>query len=368
MCGLAIAFAISISVFNATYQAQARVDAELTNGADVAVSGTAAAPAGELRDRLAALPGVAAAIPLQHRFAYVGTDLQDLYGIDAATIGRAATMSNAYFGNGDAQATLSALQDAPDGVLVSQETVTDFQLEPGDTINLRLQDASDHQYHPIPFRFIGVAREFPTAPRDSFLVANAAYVAKVTGNASAEVVLIRATGDPGALHARVAAATEDLPGAKVRDINEASRLIGSSLTAIDLAGLTRLELAYAVILAACATGLVLALGVLDRRRSFAVMAALGARPRQLLAFLRGEAVLIFGAGALFGTLTGAVVAWMLVVLLTGVFDPPPDRLSIPWLYLGALFATVAGSIILAVQLVGRRMEVSPVAALREDSG
>ena len=184
----------------------------------------------------------------------------------------------------------------------------------------------------------------------------------------AEVVLIRAAGDPSALHPRVAAVVKDLAGAKVRDIDEVSKLIGSSLTAIDLAGLTRLELAYAVILAACATGLVLALGVLDRRRSFAVMAALGAKPRQLLAFLRGEAVLIFGAGALFGTLTGAVVAWMLVVLLTGVFDPPPDRLSIPWLYLGALFATVAGSIILAIHLVGRRMEVSPVAALREDSG
>ena len=368
LCGLAMAFAISISVFNATYQAQARVDAELTNGADVAVSGTAAAPAGELLDRLAALPGVAAAIPLQHRFAYVGTDLQDLYGIDPATIGRAATMSNAYFGSGDARATLSALQSTPDGIVVSEETVTDFQLEPGDTINLRLLSAGDHQYHPVPFRFVGVAREFPTAPRDSFLVANAAYIAKVTGNAGAEVVLIRAAGDPSALHPRVAAVVKDLAGAKVRDIDEVSKLIGSSLTAIDLAGLTRLELAYAVILAACATGLVLALGVLDRRRSFAVMAALGAKPRQLLAFLRGEAVLIFGAGALFGTLTGAVVAWMLVVLLTGVFDPPPDRLSIPWLYLGALFATVAGSIILAIHLVGRRMEVSPVAALREDSG
>jgi putative ABC transport system permease protein len=368
LCGLATAFAISISIFNATYQAQARVDAELTNGSDITVSGTAAAPADRRLDRLAALPGVAAAIPLQHRFAYVGTDLQDLYGIDPATIGRAATMSNAYFGDAGARATLSTLQSTPDGVLVSEETVTDFQLAPGDTINLRLQSASDHQYHPIPFRLVGVAREFPTAPRDSFLVANAAYVAKVTGNADAEVVLIRATGDPAMLRPRVAAAVSDLPGAKVRDINEATKLIGSSLTAIDLAGLTRLELAYAAILAACATGLMLALGVLDRRRSFAVMAALGATPRQFLAFLRGEAVLIFSAGALFGTLTGAIVAWMLVALLTGVFDPPPDRLVIPWLYLAALFATVAGSIVLAVRLAVRWIEVSPVAALREDSG
>ena len=50
---------------------------------------------------------------MQHRFAYVGTDLQDLYGIDPATIGRAATMSDAYFGSGDAAATLAALARHP---------------------------------------------------------------------------------------------------------------------------------------------------------------------------------------------------------------------------------------------------------------
>jgi putative ABC transport system permease protein len=367
LSALALGFAISISIFNATYQAQSRVDAELTNGADVTVTGTAAAAAGQALDRLAALPGVAAAVPLQHRFAYVGTDLQDVYGIDPATIGRAATMSNAYFGNGDAPATLAALQSTPDGVLVSAETVTDFQLEPGDTINLRLQSASDHQYHVAPFRFVGVAREFPTAPRDSFLVANATYLAKMTGSAAAEIVLIRATADPARLRDRVAEIVKDIPGAKVRDITEARKLIGSSLTAIDLNGLTRLELAYAVVLAACAAGLVLALGVLDRRRSFAVMVALGAKPKQLMAFLRGEAAVIFVAGSLLGALTGVTVAWMLVALLTGVFDPPPDGLTIPWLYLVVLFAAVGASVALAVGLAERRIEVSPILVLREES-
>ena len=191
----------------------------MTNGADVTVTGTATAPAGQALDRLAALPGVAAAVPLQHRFAYVGTDLQDLYGIDPATIGRAATMSNAYFGNGDAAATLAALQSTPDGVLVSDETVTDFQLEPGDTINLRLQNASDHQYHvgSVPVHRRGRA-SFRRRRSDSFLVANAAYVARMTGSAAAEVVLIRAAGDPARLRDRVAEIVKDIPGAKVRDI------------------------------------------------------------------------------------------------------------------------------------------------------
>jgi hypothetical protein len=37
------------------------------------------------------------------------------------------------------------------------------------------------------------------SPRDSFLVANAAYVAKMTGSAAAEVVLIHAAVDPARL-------------------------------------------------------------------------------------------------------------------------------------------------------------------------
>src|SRR5262249_30985675 len=144
-------------------------------------------------------------------------------------------------------------------------------------------------------------------------------------------------------------------------------LIGSSLTAIDLAGLTRLELAYAILLAASAAGLMLALGVLDRRRSFAVMAALGAKRRHLLAFLRCEAMVILVAGGLWGTVMGATVAWFLVTLLPGVFDPPPDRLAIPWLYVAGVLAAVAVSIAVAVRLAERRIEDSPITLLREES-
>ena len=365
LTALAVAFATSTSIFNATYQSQARVDAELTNGADITVTGTSSAPAGQVLDRLATLTGIVAAVPMQHRFAYVGTDLQDLYGIDAAAIGRAATMSNAYFGNGDAPASLAALRGTPDGVLVSDETVTDFQLEPGDTVNLRLQNATDHQYHIVPFRFIGIVREFPTAPRDSFLVANANYIAEMTGSDAAEVVLMKVAGDPAAVRARAAEVVKDVPGTKVHDITEARKLIGSSLTAIDLRGLTRLELGYAIVLSACAAGLVLGLGVLDRRRSFAVMAALGAKRPQLLAFLRSEALVIFLAGSALGIITGAVIAWMLVKLLTGVFDPPPDQLTVPWLYLGLLLAAAAASVAVGVGLAERRVEVSPTLVLRE---
>ncbi|MCY0856372.1 ABC transporter permease [Cupriavidus sp. D39] len=323
LVALAFAFATSTAVFNTTYNAQARIDAELTNGADVTVTGTSQTPASTRLQKLAALPGVRAAQAMQHRFAYVGMDLQDLYGIDAARIGEATRMSNAFFEGGNAKGTLDLLARTPDGILVSEETVKDFQLHLGDQINLRMQSAKDHQYHVVPFHFIGVAREFPTAPRDSFLVANARYVAQKTHTDAAEMVLLK-TPTPAQVAMAARAVVAALPGVKVTDVDQARRVIGSSLTAVDLAGLTRLELGFAVLMVAGATGLVLALGLADRRRTFAILSALGATPAQLGAFLWSEALLLFVAGTSIGTLTGFALAWMLVKLLTGVFDPLPS--------------------------------------------
>jgi putative ABC transport system permease protein len=346
---MAVSFATSTAIFNTTYNEQARVDAELTNGSDVTAFGTADHPAGAHLAGLRALPEAVAAEPMQHRFAYVGADLQDLYGVDPRTFGRATTLSDVYFSS-PASDVLNQLAAAADAALVSEETVQDFQLQLGDTINLRLVSAVDHQYHSIPFRFIGVAREFPTAPKDSFIVANASYVATMTGSDAAEYVLLRAKGDPTALAKQAVSALATDPSIKVVDIGQAAHLIGSSLTAVNLKGLTAVELAFAVVMAAAASGLILALGFIERRRNFAILTAIGAQPSQLGAFLWSEGVLIFVGGVVFGLLGGIVTAWMLVKLLTGVFDPPPQVPSVPWVYLAVVLCFVGGSIAAAVLL------------------
>lgn len=339
LVALAFAFATATAIFNATYNAQSRVDAELTNGADVTVTGTQAQPAGALLSQLQAIPGVAAAEPMMHRFAYVGSDLQDMFGINSAHIGKATTISNAYFANHDAAKTLAQLADTPDGVLVSQETVNDFQLQPGDRLNLRLQSASDHQYHVIPFRFVGIAREFPTAPKDSFLVANANYIASKTGSDAAEVVLLRTSGDAEAVAAAARKLVGPSGGLKVTTLGETQAIISSSLTAIDLRALTKLELGFSVLMIAGVTGLTLALGLAERRRSFTILSALGASPSQLGVFLWSEGLLVVVGGALLGIATGVGIAYVLVTILAGVFDPPPETLSIPWRYLVLSLAT-----------------------------
>jgi putative ABC transport system permease protein len=83
---VALGLAVSTAVFTATYRAQSRVDVALTVGSDVAVVEPPGAVVGPEGGRpLSSADGVRSVEPLQHRFAYVGPDLQDFFGIRART-------------------------------------------------------------------------------------------------------------------------------------------------------------------------------------------------------------------------------------------------------------------------------------------
>ena len=362
---LAFAFAASTAVFNATYRQQAEVDAQLTNGADVVVTEP---PGSSIQAgaavALAQTPGVSAVEPLQHRFAYVGSDLQDLFGVRATTIRHATTLQDAYFQGGTAAELMGQLAAQPDAILVSAETVKDFQLHQGDLINLRLRSSQTQQLSTVPFHFVGVAAEFPTAPKDSFFVANADYVSQATGDSSVSTFLVNTNGTS---QESVAHALRSRLGtsATVTAIGAARSSIGSSLTSVDLAGLTGVELAFALVLAAAAGGLVFALGLAERRRSFAIATALGATRRQLRGLVLVEAAAVALGGVLAGIVVGGVLSQMLVSVLTGVFDPPPAGLAVPWGYLAASGIVALAAITAAALLATRPGKRPTVEYLRE---
>src|SRR3978361_790722 len=109
--------------------------------------------------------------------------------------------------------------------------------------------------------------------------------------------------------AAVATRLRDVVGnrATVTDIATTRSAVGSSLTAVELAAVTRVELAFALVLAAAAGGLVLALGLTERRRTFAITTALGATPRQLRGLVASEALVVTGGGLLPGGLISRVL-------------------------------------------------------------
>jgi putative ABC transport system permease protein len=365
LLALAIVFASSTAIFDATYRQQARVDALLTNGADVTVTespGALAPPT--LAQGIARVPGVGSVEPVQHRFAYVGSDLQDLYGVRPVTVAGATRLQDAYFTGGTARQLISQLARQPDAVLVSAETVRDFQLSPGDLLRLRLQDGRTGRLVLVPFHYVGIVKEFPTAPRDSFFVANASYVAARTGNPSVGEFLINTDGTPPpVVAARLRAALGPTVG--ISDIVTSRRVIASTLTAVDLSGLTKVELSFAVALATSATALLLTLGFVERRRTFALAGVLGAHSRQLAGFVWCEVLVTGAAGAILGAAAGWVLSQMLVKVLSGVFDPPPEQLSVPWAYLSVVAGVATLGLAVAALAAIRAARRPPLTVLRE---
>jgi putative ABC transport system permease protein len=70
-----------------------------------------------------------------------------------------------------------------------------------------------------------------------------------------------------------------------------------------------------------------------------------------------------------GVLGGALIAWalseMLVKVLTGVFDPPPSAIAVPWGYLTATVVTVLVALAAAAALSARASTRPAVEELRD---
>jgi putative ABC transport system permease protein len=350
--GLLLAFGVNLGIFTATYDQQANVDAQLTLGADV----VATAPPGvathrNLAARIAAVPGVNATTAVDHSYAYVGPDLQDTYGIDPGSFTKATGLRDSYFLGGSVAEIMARLRSRRDGILVSKETISDYSLSLGDLVRLRILDHRTGQFRVIPFHVVGVVQEFPSAPRDSFMVANLGYLQAADHAGGPNVVFARA-GDPAATAARVAAATRT-DGTLVKNITEQTSQTVSSITTVDLRGIAKILEAFTIILAGAATGLFIALAHIERRQEFATMAAIGASLREIRSFVWSESALVLAASVVLAAGLGWLLSEMLIAMLQHVFDPPPDSLAIPWRYLVELLVGALAGCVLAGGIASR---------------
>jgi len=358
---LAVSFATSVLVFDATYRQQQVVDAQLTLGADLKAAPAAPATIADVGHLTG--PGVAAATPFVDRVVYVGPEAQDLLAIDAGTLPGVVPLADTFFQGSTASAAIEALRARPDAILVSSETAKDYSIVPGDRIRIRVPDANGN-LKTVDFTMAGIALEFPTAPKDAFLVANLSYVAAQTGNDSISFVLARADGDVGSASANLSRRLGE--GWLVSDLGTTTARLANSITSVDLSALVLLDVLFAVLIAAVGVALFLLAGLAERRREFATLVAIGAEPRQVRASMLGEALFVGVAGIATGLLTGTLVGITLLQILAGIFDPPADSPAIPLVLMVATVCVVGGALALASLVADRGLaRLSVVAALRE---
>jgi len=361
LLALAVSFATSVIIFDSTYRQQQRVDAELTLGADMKAVPSAPALADVTKNALGT--GVVAVTPFVDRVVYVGPEAQDLLAIDPASLASVAPLSDTFFEGTTAMGALAALQSQPDAILVSAETAKDYSIVAGDRIRIRVPDATGNLTS-IDFHMAGIALEFPTAPKDAFLVANLSYVAAQTGNDRISFVLARAGGDLNDSSRRLSARLGT--GWHVDDLGTTTARLANSITSVDLAGLVFIDVGFAVLIAAAGATMFLLAGLAERRRELATLIAVGAEPGQMRASVTGETIVVGLAGILSGLVTGGLIALALLQILAGVFDPPADLPAVPVAGIATIVGSVAVALAVAVGIADRGIaRLGIVSALRE---
>lgn len=359
LLALAVSFATSILIFDATYRQQQHVDAALTLGADF--KAVATSPIDSRAASVVAGPGITSATPFVDRVVYVGSEAQDLLAVDATTLPATAPLSDAFFQGTTSAVAMQTLAIQPDAIFVSAETAKDYSIVQGDRIRVRVPDAHG-QLIDVDFRMAGIALEFPTAPKDAFLVANLDYVVKQTGNPQISFVLGRSSGDASgaALGQRLG------PGWTVSDVGSTNARLANSVTSVDLAALVTLDVGFAILIASIGVSLFLLAGLSERRRELATLSAIGAEPAHLRAAVAGETSIVGLVGVASGLITGGLVGLTLLAVLAGVFDPPADLPVVPILALGFVAVLVGLGLALALVVADRATgRINVLAALRE---
>jgi putative ABC transport system permease protein len=137
----------------------------------------------------------------------------------------------------------------------------------------------------------------------------------------------------------------------------------SFITTVDLTGISRIEEAFVVVLAAAAMALFVTLAMGERRHELATMAALSASLRDISAFIWSEAALILGVGIVLAAGLGWLLSVLLVAMLQHVFDPPPDSLAVPWVFLAVLASAALLGAAGAIALATRRLKHLPLGSI-----
>ena len=264
-------------------------DARFAVGSDVRVSPSALAQQSSVFATQLQVDGVIAATPIaQTSSAIVGTDRRPLVSIDPAGFAGVATLQDSFFPNLGASAAMKALQNFPAGALVSTEMAKTFNIPTGDRINVQLAD-----------------RTGPPGARDSPRRGRRQGLPRLF---------------PGHRPGRPAAHGDQ--GDRLQ-----SRPVESN--AVNLRGLGGLLAVCTALIGAAAIGIFVFGLLLQRRKEYVAMRALGIRIGQLRGLMLGEAATAAILSVLIGTLTGGVMAYMFVQMLAPLFTILPTSLIPP---------------------------------------
>jgi putative ABC transport system permease protein len=354
---LAVAFGIQVLTFVATYRSAKTAENNAAFGSSLRVT------PGDPTYQLPPLDArkVSAISPIRIVPARAGTDRKMIMTVDVKSY-RASSTARPIIKAG---AGIEGLAKDPNAVLITPEVSKDFEVHTGDLLPLTVFPDDKDLSRNIKLRVAGIVRSFPpTNPPTEMVIGTGAlppillqlpdvYLARTPPGVSAPAV---ANDLHSKLRNRFAVTT----------ISDQVRFEPRSLTALNLGPLGDLELVGAALIAAIGVGVLGAFVVLERRREFAILKAVGADDAQVRTGpVQEGAAAVLGALAI-GIPVGLGLGLLSVRILGLFFTLPPPLLTVP-------VGTLAGLVVLmlltsALALGGALVainRVNPAVTLRD---
>jgi putative ABC transport system permease protein len=374
---LVVGFGTSLATFSETYDVTKAADARFYVGSDLRVTPSVVGSRPYLASDASrlAVEGLSAVTPVVfdlENSVLVGPYNQartNLAAIDPAGYTLVAPLPLPRFLDASARRAVAALDADPNGVMVDEETADDLSVETGDTVELILALGTERETR-AEFRVAGLFDRLPGFPEGANVVVDIDRFQEITGLERIDFFLAEASDDTPAGLARAVTALRSGPGASdpihIESAETALDKDQSSLTALNVLGLVRLDSIY-VVLISVATMAIFVFGLmLHRRREYVTLRAQGLRVSELRAMVLAEAALVAVLGVAAGILVGSVVGALTIRALRGLFILEP-RVSFPVGRIAMLAAlALTGALVsgLAATEILRRLR--PTEVLREE--
>ena len=374
--GLVVAFGVGLALFAATYDATKADDARFTVGADLRITPSvlsAEHPGASYAAELT-VPGVSGVSPVVfdlENAVLIGPfnqQRENLAAVDPTSLTSVTPLPDQVFSGATAADTLAALGADPRGVLVDEETADDLSVDVGDPVDIVLALGTKWETQER-FHVVGLFARFPGLSGAN-LVVNLDRYREATGIDTVDLFL---AGVDERSHEGLAGAVASLrsgPGARdplhIETTETALDKDQSSLTAVNVTGLVRLNTFFALLMSATAIAIFVFGLMLQRRGEYVVLRAQGLRSGELRALVLLEAAVVTVGGLAAGVLVGTLTAILSIRILRGLFILDP-RITFPFWHLASLSALVlAATIVSGLAATELLRRLHPAEILREE--
>ncbi len=375
--GLVVGLGVALACFTTVYDNAKAVDARFLAGAEIRMTPnpTSAAPhpttlTSQLR--VAGISQVTAAVYSPQNSVLTSAfneDVATLAAIDPVAFNQVAKLQDSWFVNGSAPQMMTALRQRPGGVLVNSALAKGLKIKAGDTVKVLFGRGTDQQTRQ-KVTVLGLFSQFPGASAGTDIVASLAYYQQVTHLMSADYYLASTThGGHAGLNRAVHALSSHGTFARDFNVQTSADTLGkdqSSLTALNVRGLLRLDSFFTFLMAATVTAMFVFGLLMQRRREYVTMRAQGLQSKDIRRLVLAESSISAALGTLIGLVVGLALASQFILVLRPIFTLPPP-LNVPITELALLAALVLAATALssaaAAVLIGR---LKPTELLRDE--